>query len=81
MTNVPLAMRMTEMAKADAPFSRFQAESSAARKAGVCNFMFGNSQEMPLPELVAQLRRFAGLSSEPFNELRNQMLMTNNIVI
>jgi hypothetical protein len=60
MTSAPLAKRMTEMSQAYAPFSRFQ-QSNAARKSGepgVCNFLFGNPQQMPMPELVAAFQKW-----------------------
>ena len=57
-----MSNRIASVRDAIAPIGRFFAESSWARKAGepdVCDFVFGNPQEMPLPGFVEALGRWS----------------------
>jgi aspartate aminotransferase len=62
MTSGVISHRMAAVAEAVAPVTRFFRESSWARKASdpdVCDFTFGNPQEMPLPGFVEALERWS----------------------
>jgi aspartate aminotransferase len=62
MASGAISHRMAAVTDAVAPVTRFFRESSWARKASdpnVCDFTFGNPQEMPLPGFVEALGRWS----------------------
>lgn len=62
LTKKLLTSRVTQLSLTIAPFMRFLQESTWAkrnRQPDICDFTFGNPQEMPLPEFVNALNRWA----------------------
>lgn len=62
MTSTPIARRIAAVSATFAPLNRFVAESSWAQQSGdepACDFVFSNPSELPLPEYVATLQRWA----------------------
>lgn len=62
MSERPIAQRIDAMEAAAAPFLRFFEESSwsaSQGKPGICDFVAGNPQEMPLPEIAETIQRWS----------------------
>lgn len=82
-TAAPISARSLAVSEAMAPFVRFFENSAYARRAGdptVCDFVFGNPHEMPLPGFVQALGQWSVPQNKDWYAYKGNELQALQIV-
>src|SRR6476620_12415861 len=84
MSSEIMSRRIAAASSAMAPFIRFMSEGSWMQKMGqpeVCDFIFGNPQEMPLPGFVEALGKWSVPQNKEWFAYKNNEVESQKVVV